>query len=159
MEINLSEDNKSLLISSSDNFYTVKAIAFKNFKELCDYQKELLSIFFKYGGHIQYTLTDTKCVNIIKKINKLLFKEDELISLIDDLNVNDIINLYFTTNEINSEEGFRKLTKKIDEDEVEKLNLKPSLISILNGMDFFSAVNYALEKWKVEQKKKEENQG
>jgi hypothetical protein len=149
MEINLSEDNKTILINTSDNFYTVKGVAFKHFKQLCDYQKELISILIKYAGHIQYTLEDTKAINIIKKINKLMFSEVE--NLLDELNVNEIFNLYFTSNDVNNLDGFRILTKSEVENQV--LDLKPSYISVVNGMDFFSIIHQTLEKRKQEMEK------
>jgi len=148
MEITLSEDKKSILINSSDNFYTVKGVAFKNFKQLCDYQKELISILIKYLGNIENTLEDTKVINIIKKINKLMFSEID--NFLDELTSYDIFKLYFTSNESLNEYGTIELTKlsqKDDEDtENRVLNIQPSFISVVNGMDFFSAVAQALEK-------------
>jgi len=148
MEITLSEDKKSILINSSDNFYTVKGVAFKNFKQLCDYQKELISILIKYLGNIESTLEDAKCINIIKKINKLMFNEID--NFLDELTVHDIFKLYFTSNESLNEYGTIELTKLSQKDDKDTenrvLNIQPSFISVVNGMDFFSAVTQALEK-------------
>lgn len=150
MEINLSEDKKSILINSSDNFYTVKGVAFKNFKQLCDYQKELISILIKYLGNIEKTLEDNKAINIIKKINKLMF--DEIDNFLDELSVHDIFKIYFTSNDSITEYGTIDLTKLSEEDrEARILNIQPSFISVISGMDFFSAVGQALEKRQKEE--------
>lgn len=143
MDLRLSEDNKTILLSSSDNLHIIKGVAFKNYKVICEYQRELLTILLEANGQVGTILENEKSSNLIKKINKLLNLDKETINSIEELDLDQYFSLYFTQNTKQDELGRKVLVSTENNNTV--LDISPSLISVINGVDFFSQVSKALE--------------
>lgn len=143
MELKLSEDNKTILLSSSDNLYIIKGVVFKNYKMICEYQKELLTILLEHNGSLGDIFEDEKTTNIIKNINKLMKLDKETLRAIEDLDINQYFNLYFSQNTMNDEDGRKRLTRTENNREI--LDILPSYLAVINGINFFTLVSKALE--------------
>lgn len=145
MEVKLSDDNRTILITTSGTVDIIKPFPLKYFNDISSYQKLLLTELLNRSGNIQETIFDEKVRATINKINELLETVHNVTIDIEDMNIDDIFNMYFTSNKHNTNYGAIELLKEVEEGK-RNLNIDASYLAIINGLDFFSIIRNVVSK-------------
>lgn len=147
MKVKLEDNNKVIHLVSEDTTDVIEPVSLKHFNSISSSQKLLLERLFELSGQVQKLLQDKKSLSLIEKINKLLKDKNGIEINIEEFDIDDFIKMYFTSNDNRDEHGYIEIFDN------GKINLKPSYIGVIHGIDFFTILKEIVEKMQKENEK------
>jgi hypothetical protein len=143
--IELNENKTIIKFSNDEKLVLIKPASWKNLDNIIEYQKIILSDFLKKQGAIGSILAPSNTLfwNSIQNIFSLLNFSQEF-SLNEISEIEDIQKLFITTNtEKDLVDGWI-----VPEDN----KFKPSLISVIHGLDFYLILRTTLQEMTQKEK-------
>lgn len=129
--IELSNDGRSLAVSTKDNVIMLNSVSWKDLTKVKELQSVLLEKYIHAEGYVgDLFSSDSQVVNVCNQVLDLLNKASDTTLSLDDLEIQDITNLFFTNR-----------IKTTDD-------LTPSLLCELHNFNFFLMLNQKIKEKK-----------